>query len=461
MNSILRYFLFGLFAFAVVAVAAVGEAHPVGKPIVLEGTVVTPDDVLRNAKVLIEGEIITKVGADVAIPEGSIVVKTNGIISPGLIDLHNHVLWNLFPNWTPPRMYLNRYEWRNNEPAYQTTYRKWNEALKDLQCERNRYGEIKALLGGTTAIQGSIDNSCIRGLVRNLDFNSGLYGSGISEKLYHVLDVGKLDTTKAGELRKKIGENSLTSFLIHLAEGKPTDVQSRLEFGTLSELGLITGATGIIHGTALGPEEFQIMHDRGAKLIWSPRSNLALYGQVTDVMEAVKHNVPIALSPDWSITGSDNMLQELKIARDYNNALPEKVWRNDKELVLQVTLTPARIAAVEGRLGQIKEGYLADLVVIAGDSSEPYSALVNARERDIKLVLIGGQPFYGSPEFMGMLGQATDSSAMDVCGETKLLHLMTAPLEIDYEELMARLRKAAAKAVPPFAVEALVHCQHP
>ena len=50
-------------------------------------------------------------------------------------------------------------------------------------------------------------------------------------------------------------------------------------------------------------------------MVWSPLSNLMLYGGTTNIGAARSAGVPLALGSDWSPTGSKNLLNELKIAR--------------------------------------------------------------------------------------------------------------------------------------------------
>lgn len=52
--------------------------------------------------------------------------------------------------------------------------------------------------------------------------------------------------------------------------------------------------------------------------MWSPHSNFELYGVTADVGAAYCEGVTLALAPDWSPTGSDNMLDEIKYAHDVN-----------------------------------------------------------------------------------------------------------------------------------------------
>ena len=51
---------------------------------------------------------------------------------------------------------------------------------------------------------------------------------------------------------------------------------------------LLVGELVVIHGTALGPAEFQQMGQAGTDLAWSPLSNLLLYGDTTDVVAQTK-----------------------------------------------------------------------------------------------------------------------------------------------------------------------------
>lgn len=206
------------------------------------------------------------------------------------------------------------------------------------------------------------------------------------------------------------------------------------------------------------------MRLQGAKLIWSPKSNLALYNETTDVKEALKNGVLVALAPDWSITGSDNMLGELKVAKDFNISQPERIWKEDKNLVFMVTVNPAQSAALDDKIGRIKEGHFADLLVIKGNPDEPYRSLVEAKVQDVELVFVGGQPYYGSQEFMNKLGQSEDSEPMAVCKSKKLLHLRhhniaENPLNVTLKELVSKLTKAISGLEPSFELEPLFRCQ--
>ena len=70
------------------------------------------------------------------------------------------------------------------------------------------------------------------------------------------------------------------------------------------------------------------MAKNGVGLIWSPRSNIELYGVTTDVALAKEQGVKIAVAPDWSPSGSDGLLQELKYVATWN-AGAERIMLQD------------------------------------------------------------------------------------------------------------------------------------
>ena len=137
-------------------------------------------------------------------------------------------------------------------------------------------------------------------------------------------------------------------------------------------------------------------------MIWSPLSNLLLYGGTARVDAARAAGVRIGLGSDWSPTGSKNLLGELKVAWLYSqHALNGLLTARD--LVAMATRDAARILKWEGALGTIDAGKRADLLVIDGTAGDPYDALIRAKETDIRLVMINGVARYGVPALMAPL----------------------------------------------------------
>src|SRR5262245_6260998 len=182
--------LVGLFLLPAAAIGAPPPA-PGGATTVLRGTVITPTGAIDDGYVTIEdGRIVSISDRRPDVP-GSAIVETDGVILPGFVDVHNHVPWNALPRWNPPHLYTNRNQWRT-DPAYLSTVETpFSHLIPGHVCDMNAYGEIRALVGGATSILATHRVPCIQGLVRNLDYNSGFYGT-TQLNLEHVINVIEL-----------------------------------------------------------------------------------------------------------------------------------------------------------------------------------------------------------------------------------------------------------------------------
>jgi 5-methylthioadenosine/S-adenosylhomocysteine deaminase len=126
-------------------------------PFALRGCLLTPDDALDHHSVVISAGFIADVSTKT--PDGVDVIETNGVVLPGLVDLHGHPEFNVFAPWEPPRLYVNRYQWRRSK-EYEAVVREPWTLLAEEQGDRpsllpklTRYAEAPALIGG--AIRGA------------------------------------------------------------------------------------------------------------------------------------------------------------------------------------------------------------------------------------------------------------------------------------------------------------------
>jgi 5-methylthioadenosine/S-adenosylhomocysteine deaminase len=229
------------------------------------------------------------------------------------------------------------------------------------------------------------------------------------------------------DLRKitdELANKKIDLLLVHVAEGSTGDTESTVEFRALKGVGLLGEHTAVIHGAALASDDFRQMRASGTALIWSPRSNMELYGTTANVAAAFRQGVTIALAPDWSPTGSTNMLAELQFASRLNR---EQLFSllSERGLFEMATSIPARIAGIDDKVGSLQPGLYADLFVLMGDGSQPFRTLAQARPEDIQLVLVGGVPIYGSERLVGQFHVSTES--LDVCKEKMVLNSSTLP----------------------------------
>jgi 5-methylthioadenosine/S-adenosylhomocysteine deaminase len=423
------------------------SSHDIAPPgaIVLRGTILTPDGAITHGYVgIVDGRIVSVSDRDPGIT-GAVTVNTYGIIAPGMVDIHNHLPWNVMPRWIPGRVFNNRHEWRADSEYRQAIADPFNRLLVANRCDMNTWGELRALVGGTTSAMETHPAACIHGLVRNLDLNSGFYGTTEldREHIFNVIDMPPASQPAARAAFAAaaqfffINNPFYEALVIHAAEG--TDAFSHEEFTFLQSQNLLNAKGAIIHGVTLRAPDFVAMAVAGSALVWSPRSNLELYAATADVGAALDVGVDVALAPDWAITGSSNMLDELRVASLWNRQrLGGRL--SDRSLFDMVTIAPARIAGVEDEVGAIRVGLRADLLVITGNQTDPFGAFVAATPGDVQLVLIEGVPLYGDKALMARFWERSDLEELAASFGRKALASRATGISVS--DLTARLGAA-------------------
>jgi 5-methylthioadenosine/S-adenosylhomocysteine deaminase len=403
-----------------------------GQVIELRGTVITPSEVLGDAVISISGNKIFQIKRSSTEAAGA--VETNSYIFPGLIDLHDHITWNFLPRWNPGEKFNNRYEWQRRAAYEKALNGPHAKIIADhtLACDADRFGEIKAIVGGATSLVGGLtptpntdDNNCIIGLARNLDNYSGFDGSTLNkEKVRYEVFPFEMGLADSARTRRGLDSGDIKAFLVHVGEGKPSDAAAAREFRMLTKRtdGFLRPHVSVIHGVAFGKPEFTDMQRQGVGLIWSPRSNIELYGATTDVRSAKEAGVKIALAPDWSPSGSDGMVEELKYAATWNASQTPPIF-TDAELVAMATTIPAQLAGAETQIGTLAKDLYADLLLIRKNGTNPYQALLHSSPADVRLVVIGGVPIYGDRDLMERLLPGHHLETISVCGKSKTLFI--------------------------------------
>jgi 5-methylthioadenosine/S-adenosylhomocysteine deaminase len=147
----------------------------------------------------------------------------------------------------------------------------------------------------------------------------------------------------------------------------------------------LASGTAVIHGAAFGDSEFQQMGAVGAKLIWSPRSNLVLYAQTTDIPLAMQKGIEISLGVDWNPSGSDHIFDELRTAtevneEEFNGAIPDSDW------LKMITVNPAKALALDTFVGKLAPGFKADITVLRSLDAEPTKSVMKTHLQDVQMV---------------------------------------------------------------------------
>jgi 5-methylthioadenosine/S-adenosylhomocysteine deaminase len=395
--------------------------HP-DEPFAVRGCVLTPDQALEDHCVVVAGNEVQDVTP--AAPPGMAVIESGGVVLPGLVDLHGHPEYNVFSAWEPPKQYANRYAWRRSAEYDAVVRKPWARLTGSAQDgggptllrELTRYAEARALVSGCTAIQGASAKYPDKheSLVRNVDLR--IFGADHARS---VIDLDRTTDDDRARLKAQIADGSVTAVYIHLAEG--VDDRSRSEFDDLVSAGLLTRATVIIHGTALGADQWKQVADAGAKLVWSPQSNLRLYAATTDVASALAAGVQVGLGADWLPSGSACLLEEMQIARRLLAA--QGVAVQPAQLVRMVTSGAAAIAGLADSLGCLAPGRPADLVVLERLADDPWESVLRSDRRAVDLVVLGGDVAYGRADWVAALNGPTELEPVLAWGKRMALDL--------------------------------------
>jgi hypothetical protein len=368
------------------------------------------------------------------------VLETRGTIFPGLIELHNHLSYNALPLWAPvPKAFDNRDQWADYKDYRRLVSGPMAVIGKTpaLLPALVRYVEGKCLLAGVTTSQGIrlSSNSGVsryyRGVVRNVEQTKE---AALPEAQTRIQDV---DARDARAFKEDLVESQgRRCCLLHLSEGltqpgRP-DSPARRHFLALEVAPgdwALTDALAGIHAAGLLPDDFERLAEKGSSIVWSPLSNLLLYGQTARVEAARAAGVMIGLGGDWSPSGSKNLLAEMKVAWLYSQRFLDGLFAA-RDVVAMATRTAARILKWDRALGSLEPGKRADILVIDGTAGDPYESLVRARETSVRLVMINGVPRYGVRELMDPLGGGDQT--VRVGGETRRLLLAqeTVPGEV-------------------------------
>ena len=414
---------------------------------ILKGRVVTMENensVMNQGNVLVRDGMIDAVwSSSSSVPltadlTNAPVIETNGTIYPGLIDLHNHMHYNHIPLWdfevhvyddqkSDEGGYSNRGQWGGNyDYGPSITWMKNNVQQNSrwgMATEQMKYAEVQAIAGGVTAVQGSPsgNDAWDSSLSRNVELWNFGKDNIVTCAVCSWYESGYNSAGKISDFN----DGDIEAWFIHMSEG--VDQTSRDEFDLLNSKGLLAEPTVVIHGTALTPSQFESMGAVGSKLVWSPLSNLLLYGNTTDVRAADKAGIKISLAPDWGPSGSKNSMHELKVADLWNSEVMDSYFTN-YQMVEMVTSNPAAAAEWQDYVGQIKTGMVADLVVIDTFHDDPYRNLIEAIDADVRLTVVQGKALFGDQDIMtalkgddwepitgGGVSKALDITSYDCC----------------------------------------------
>ncbi len=426
------------------------------KGVVLKGTVLLPETIADAGEVFYDGDKILCAAADCSATAGyaaaSVITCTNAVISPGLINAHDHISFaNNPPKGHGTERFEHRHDWRKGIRGH-----KQITVAGGASTDVVRFAELRFIMSGATSTAGA---GGAANLLRNLD-SSAAQLEGLSVKLVDSETFPLKDSNPGSTLpttcaafpasrRTTASIAALDGFLPHISEG--IDDSAHAEMTCQNEVGeahdLMAKQTGVVHGIAVSAADVAKYRVAQTALVWSPRSNVDLYGDTAAVKMYDQLGVQIALGTDWVASGSMNLSRELRCADDLNQKYFAKHF-TDKALWKMVTQNAAFATGIHRVAGMLKPGYVSDIAIFDASKSKGYRAVIDAGVEDTMLVIRGGKPLYGNAATLDLaaVGGGT-CETLDVCGVPK-----KACVELDTNKstTLAKIRTAGEAIYPLF-----------
>ena len=395
-----------------------------GNGVVLRGVVLAPEETLRGGEVFVDATgRIACVDCDCSGTPGyddaAVVTCAEGAISPGLINPHEHITFAANrPIGEGPQRYEHRHEWRTGADGNIELDVDGGASQEEVLA-----AELRFLMSGVTSIAGAGGEE---GLVRNLDIAPLLEGLPVAAA---NTDTFPLDDANGTMIEQgcNYGNGATTAsdiadeaaYLPHIAEGINRAARNELTCTSMGELDLVAPQTAVVHAVGVGATEARLLGEDYTRVVWSPRSNVVLYGNTAPVTLLDRMGVALSLGTDWVASGSMNMFREIRCADELNERYFGGYF-SDADLWKMVTTNGALATGTHQAIGMLKPGYVADLAVFALGDRVDHQAVIEAELQDVVLVMRGGDALYGDDAVMasGGIGKA-GCEAMDVCGSSK------------------------------------------
>ena len=357
---------------------------------------------IEEGALLVEGDSIRALGTSKELltryPEAVRLHSPQGLIMPGLVNVHSHAAMALFRGLAddlPLMQWLTGYIFPVEATLTAGMVR--TGTLLSL-CEMIRSGTTSFcdmyLFAG--AVAEAVEESGMRAWLGEAvyDFPSPNYGElanglALSEALieryrHHPLIsvtlVAHSVYTCSPELLTRVASMARekdVSLAIHLAENEEEDRTCRERYGLspvrhLEQLGILSPNLVAAHCVVLDEEEIALLAKRGVKVAHCPQSNMKLGSGIAPADTLLAAGVCVGLGTDGSASNNTvDMFAEMScMAKIHKARRRDPLPVSAKEALHCATLGGAAVLGAEQHIGSLAVGKKADCIVI--DLDQPH-----------------------------------------------------------------------------------------
>ena len=373
-----------------------------------------------NRIVLVSADAGAEAAFRAAHPEARIFDCRGKLLMPGLIDTHCHAAMTLQRSYAddiPLMTWLNDYIWPFE--ARQTA---------DDVALGMTLGIAELLLGGVTSFVDMYycEHRCVE-TVDRLGIRAVLGCNYFDHNVEEVMpQIGEAAALAAGRDRiriavaphspytvspenlrrgKALADRLGLTMMTHISETQDETRIVRERYGCsstvhLDALGLLDERMTAAHCVWVDEKDMEILAARGVTVSHNPQSNMKIASGVAPVPRMIERGALVTIGTDGTCSNNDlDMFEELRTAAFLQkSATADPLVLPAYETLRLATANGARAMGREGELGVLREGALADMIVI--DLQQPHLQPIHdvvsnlvycGKAADVETVVVDGR----------------------------------------------------------------------
>lgn len=388
--------------------------------------------VINNGAVAVTGKEITDTGALSEISKkyssDNILDGTNRVVFPGLINTHTHAAMVYYrgladdlplQEWLENHIWPNEFKWLTPEFVDDAVELACLEMLKagvttyaDMYFYEDVAGKKLEKIGMRGVLGAGIIDFPWKGVAESPDdyFKN-------AEKLIDLWKNNDLITTCIAphatftcgpdkyKRAKEMAYKHDVPLHTHLAETRHEVDECMKRYGKrpvehLDAIGFLTDRTFAAHCVWLTDREIEILAERNVGVCHCIESNLKLASGIAPLPKMLKAGVKVALGTDGAASNNDlSILGEMSTAAKVHKAVSlDATVVDSRTALLMATRNGAEISGIGNKVGSLKPGKRADLVIANLDKPhltpiyDIYSHMTYCmRASDIETVMVNGR----------------------------------------------------------------------
>lgn len=433
------------------------------KILIKNAKILLPDGsgfVLKEKNVFIEGKVIAKIFApgeeDCEAQAEKVIDAAGKLVMPGLINAHTHAYMSLFRNYADDEAF---WDWLANvqkveldlteEDCYWGTLLNCMEMIQtgttcfvDMNI-RSAKGAVTGPAGACAAAAADAGMRAVmtRGVAGETAENDSMekFAQALAEmELFKdndrlqfwfgphapyscMADYLQLITQKAKEMGK--GQT------IHLSESTAEVENMLAEKGKtpiqyVNDLGIFEIPTIAAHCVQATDEDIRIFAEKGVSVALNPKSNMKLGNGFAPAQKFLDAGVNLCLGTDGcGSNNTQNMFAEMNTAAlVYKGAAMSAQCISANDVLHFATTGGAKAIGLEGKLGVIKEGALADLIILDLQTPQFYPTVnivsglaYSATGKEVETVIINGEPVMEDRKLLTIDAETVYAECEKIC----------------------------------------------